>query len=170
MDAQRRRWLAATAAIATGLPLVEAAAEETAAGKVLLSVSGNVAKRPGSDSIEFDMAALEKLPQRSFFTKTPWYAQARKFTGVLLRDLLASVGGSGSMLKAMALNDYRVEIPVEDWTRNDMLVAYLLDDKPMAVRDRGPLLIIYPFDDKRELRTAVHYSRAIWQLRSLEIR
>ncbi len=40
----------------------------------------------------------------------------------------------------------------------------------MSVREKGPLVIIYPFDDKPELRDAVHYSRAIWQLRSLELK
>ena len=40
----------------------------------------------------------------------------------------------------------------------------------MAVRDKGPLVIVYPFDDRPELRTALYYGRAIWQLRSLELR
>lgn len=170
MNAQRRRWLAAAAAVASGLWQAGAQAQNAPANKVLLSIGGNVHKRPGAEAVDFDLAAIEQLPQHQFFTKTPWFAQPRKYTGVLVRDLLAAVGGSGSTLKAMALNDYRVEIPAEDWTRNDVMVAYLLDDKPMAVRERGPLLIIYPFDDRRELRTAIHYSRAVWQLRSLEIR
>jgi hypothetical protein len=38
------------------------------------------------------------------------------------------------------------------------------------VREKGPLVIIYPFDDQPELRSALRYSRAIWQLRSIEIR
>ncbi len=70
----------------------------------------------------------------------------------------------------MALNDYRVEIPVEDLVRHGAMIASQLDGKPIAVRDKGPLLIIYPFDDRPELRTAVHYSRAIWQLKGLEFR
>ena len=35
-------------------------------------------------------------------------------------------------------------------------LARLLDDKPMPVRDKGPLFIIYPFDSKPELRNAVY--------------
>ena len=141
-----------------------------AAPKVILTVTGNVQKRAGTEAIDFDMALLTKLPQTSFNTKTPWYAQPRKFTGVLLKDLLASVGGTGTTLKAMALNDYRVEIPAEDWLQHGAMLAYRLDDKPMTVREKGPLVIIYPFDERREVRTAVHYSRAVWQLRSLELR
>jgi hypothetical protein len=50
------------------------------------------------------------------------------------------------------------------------MVAYLLDDQPMPVREKGPLVIIFPFSDRPELRTAVHYSRAVWQLKGFELR
>jgi hypothetical protein len=40
----------------------------------------------------------------------------------------------------------------------------------MPVREKGPLVIIFPFSDRPELRNAVQYSRAVWQLRSLELR
>jgi hypothetical protein len=50
------------------------------------------------------------------------------------------------------------------------LVAYLLDDKPMLVRDKGPLVLIYPFDLRPDLRSAINYSRAVWQLKALELR
>jgi hypothetical protein len=50
-----------------------------------------------------------------------------------------------------------------------VLLARLLDDRPMAVRDKGPLFIIYPFDSEPALRNAVFYSRSAWQLKSLEV-
>jgi hypothetical protein len=49
------------------------------------------------------------------------------------------------------------------------MVAYRLDDQPMTVREKGPLVIIYPFDARPGLRDAVYYSRAVWQLRRLEL-
>ena len=147
-----------------------ASALEAPAGKVILTVSGNVANGNDNGNASFDLAMLQKLPQHSFSTRTPWYPQPRKFSGVLLRDLLVAVGATGGTLKAVALNDYRVDIPAEDVARYGPMVACLLDDAPMAVRDKGPLVVIYPFDDKPELRTAVHYSRAIWQLRAIEVK
>ena len=50
-----------------------------------------------------------------------------------------------------------------------LLLARLLDDKPMAVRDKGPLFIIYPFDQHEELRTALYLSRCAWQLKAIEV-
>jgi hypothetical protein len=91
-------------------------------------------------------------------------------TPVLLRELLVAVGARGKTATAIALNDYRVDIPVDEAMRHDLLVAWLLDDKPMAVRDKGPLVVIYPFDSHPELRTALNYSRAAWQLKQLDLR
>jgi hypothetical protein len=39
----------------------------------------------------------------------------------------------------------------------------------MAVRDKGPLFVVYPFDDSAALRSSVYYERSIWQLKALEI-
>lgn len=142
---------------------------EAPEGPVVLSLNGRVRQTNRGASAVFDMAMLERLPQASYSTRTPWYAQPRKFTGPLLRDVLAAAGSHGEQLRAMALNDYRVEIPVEDAQRHDVLVARLLDDKPMPVRDKGPLFIIYPFDQKSSLRSALYYSRCAWQLKAIEV-
>lgn len=167
----RRGFLGTAGAFAGwGIWPLRAHAFDAPAGKVILTITGQLQHRNAGDAAAFDMAMLEQLPQTRVTTRTPWYPQPRKFTGVLVRDLLAAVGAQGSTVNAAALNDYRVEIPRDDLERNGALLAYLLDDKPMAVRDKGPLAIIYPFDDKPELRTAVYYSRAIWQLRSLDLK
>jgi hypothetical protein len=56
-----------------------------------------------------------------------------------------------------------------DITKHKVIVARLLDDKPMAVREKGPLFVVYPFDDSATLRSSVYYERSIWQLKALDI-
>lgn len=143
---------------------------EAPQGPVVLTLSGRLRTPNAGAQAHFDMAMLERLPQVSFSTKTPWYAQPRKFTGPLLRDILMHAGASGTLLRLRALNDYRVDVPFEDAQRFDLILARLLDDVPMPVRDKGPLFAIYPFDSQPELRNAVYYSRSAWQLRSIEVR
>ena len=162
-----RRTLTLTLAAALAMP---AFALDAPAGPVVLTLTGKVSQPNAGARATFDMAMLERLPQHSFVAKTPWYAQPRKFTGPLLRDVLAAAGAQGQTLRAIALNDYVVEIPAEDAARYDVVVARLLDDKPMLVRDKGPLFIVYPFDDKPELRNALYFSRSAWQLKTIEIR
>jgi hypothetical protein len=139
-------------------------------GATVLTVTGVLTEANGSAGAEFDMAMLALLPQRVITTRTPWFDGARRFTGPRLRDVLAAAGATGRVLQATALNDYRVEIPVDDVMRHDVVLARLLDDRPMPVREKGPLFVIYPFDEKPELATQVHFSRCIWQLRSIAVR
>ena len=120
----------------------------------------------------FDMATLERMKQRSIRTATPWYNGPREFSGPLLREVLAAAGVPAQvrgMASFTALNDYRVEIPLEDAHRHDVILARLIDGKPIGVREKGPLFVMYPFDERPELRTTVYFSRCIWQLKSIEL-
>jgi hypothetical protein len=148
---------------------VQAQALDEPKERVVLSVSGKIGVKNAGEMALFDMKMLEALPQHSFTTNTPWYERPVKFTGPLLADVLAAVKASGSVVKAVALNDYEISIPVTDTTEHKVIVARLLDDKPMAVRDKGPLFVVYPFDDSAALRSSIYYERSIWQLHALEI-
>lgn len=161
--------LKAALLLAAALAATPGWALDKPSGKVVLTLSGKVEQTNSAKGATFDMAMLEKLPQHTFTTQTPWYPKPVKFTGPLLRDVLAAAGAKGQKLLAVALNDYKTEIPVDDSTRYDVVVARLLDDKPMPVREKGPLFIVYPFDTKPELRTEIYYNRAAWQLKALQV-
>lgn len=137
-------------------------------GPALLRISGLVTQPNMQQQAVFDMAMLQALPQHSFTTQTPWYAEPVKFTGPLLRDVLAAAGAKGEGITAIALNDYRTEIPFSDALKYDLIVATLLNDQPMPVREKGPLFLVYPFDSKAELQAATFYNRSAWQLRALQ--
>ena len=166
MPMRRRTLIAGTALAALSL---RARALEPPAGPAVLTVSGRLRSPNQGQQALFDMAMLERLPQHSLTERTPWYTQPRKFTGPLLRDVLAAVGGQGKQIRAVALNDYRVDIPIDDVQRHDVVLARLLDDKPMPVRDKGPLFIMYPFEMKPELRNALYFSRCVWQVKAIEL-
>lgn len=143
---------------------------EKPVGAVVLTVEGSVTQTNQGGKAQFDMRMLEQLPQHAFTTRTPWYPDAVTFTGPLLRDVIAAAGGAGSAITAVALNDYKTEIPFADVHQHVVIVARLMNNRPMAVREKGPLFIVYPFDSKAELRTELYYNRSAWQLRVLRIR
>lgn len=147
------------------------AASALTARRVVLSISGRLVQNglAGGPAL-LDQDQLAALPQHSFTTKTPWYPKPRKFTGPLLRDVLAAVGAQGETVEALALNDYKVSIPMEDIAKHPVLLARLMDDQPMPVRDKGPLFILYPFDAEPNFRSALYYSRSVWQLKALIVR
>jgi hypothetical protein len=138
-------------------------------GRVVLTVAGQIGQANRGKEAVFDMAMIEALPQHSFTTRTPWYDRPVKFTGPLLADLLAAAKAQGKTIKASAINDYTISIPLTDAQAHGVIVARLLDDQPMAVRDKGPLFVIYPFDSKAELRSSTYYERSIWQLKRISV-
>ncbi|KMN34877.1 hypothetical protein VI26_13165 [Chromobacterium sp. LK1] len=158
--------------LALAVPPLTASAAETLTkpnGKVVLLISGGISRKNQGDVAAFDMAMLSGLPQRSFSTHTPWYPGLTKFSGPLLRDVLAAVGARGKLLKAVALNDYKTDIPFEDVSRFDVILATQMNDKAMPVREKGPLFIVYPYDSREELRSELYYNRSAWQLKSLQV-
>lgn len=134
----------------------------------VLTVSGKIGVKNAGDAARFDMKMIEALPQQTFTTRTPWYDKPVKFTGPLLSDVLATVKASGKTVSAVAINDYKISIPMDD-LKHKPIVARLLNDQPMPVREKGPLFVVYPFDSSAELRNSTYYERSIWQLKALEV-
>lgn len=138
-------------------------------GEVVLTISGRIEFTNADGTARFDRAMLEALPQTSFTTGTIWTEGRSEFTGVELDDLLARVGAEGETLHAMALNDYKVDVPVSDARDGGPILAYRMDGEHMTTREKGPLWIVYPFDDNPDYRSEVIYSRSIWQLDRIQV-
>lgn len=137
--------------------------------QVILTVSGKIAVTNGDGVAEFDLAMLRALPRTSISTTTIWTVGKRRFNGVSIANLLNAVGASGSRLIAKALNDYAVEIPIQEAASNMPIIAYELDGVTMSVRNKGPLWIVYPYDSDSRYRSEKVYARSIWQLNRIEV-
>ena len=140
------------------IPLVATPIQASPMSDVLMTITTQDGSR------EYDLAALEALPQTSFKTSTIWTEGEQEFTGVLLSDLLEDAGITEGSVMATAINDYAVEIPVDEIDDIAPIVAYHLNGETMSVRDKGPLWIVYPYDLSVDYQTEINYSRSIWQL------
>jgi hypothetical protein len=137
---------------------------------VVLTVSGRITATNAGATATYDMAMLEALPGRATETETPWTKGKVKFEGPLGAALLDQLGASGTTLKITALNDYVVEVPVEDFRKWPVILATRKDGKAMPVRDKGPIFVVYPFDLDRSLYNERIFSRSAWQVKSIEVR
>jgi hypothetical protein len=146
-----------------------AAEEAKAPAKVVLTVSGNIAAND-TQKIEFDRQALEGLGMVAIETNTPWYKGPVKFEGVPLDAIMKAVGAKGEKVVAVALNDYSSEIPIEDFAKYKTILALKRDGEYMPVRDKGPLFIVYPYDENPELKSQKFYSRSVWQVSKLVVK
>lgn len=138
-------------------------------GEPILTVTGAIGVTNDGDAAVFDRAMLEGLDPVQIETETIWTDGVQTFTGVPLARLMEAVDAEGAILSATAINDYAVEIPRSDWVEDGPILAYLNNGTPMSVRDKGPLWVIYPYDDNPDYQTEVVYSRSIWQLDRIEV-
>lgn len=138
-------------------------------GEVVLSVTGAIGCTNDGAAARLDRALLESLPQRTFRTTTIWTDGVQEFTGVALADLLRSLDASGKTVIARAINDYQIDIPVDEVSEEAPIIAYRMNGAPMSIRDKGPLWIVYPFDDNPRFQSEVAYARSVWQLAQIEV-
>jgi hypothetical protein len=135
----------------------------------VLKVEGAISSPTHQALALWDSAMLDQLPVHEIKTHTPWYDEAKTFRGPLLQDVLAKVGATGKQLTITALNDYSVQVPTSDAEQYRVILARTLNGKPLSVRDKGPLFLVYPFDQYPELQNKLYYGRAIWQISAIKV-
>jgi hypothetical protein len=155
--------LTLAAAVIGALVLTIASSAQDA---VVLTIDGEI---NGGAPRDFSVRQLEAMGTATVETSTPWHNGKVRFEGVPLRRLMEHVGASGKTAAVFALNNYRTEIPLSDFTHYSVILAMKKDGTYMPVSDKGPLFIIYPFDALQELKSELFYSRAAWQVRRITI-
>tara|TARA_R110002051_G_C8769269_1_gene503231 strand:- start:167 stop:628 length:462 start_codon:yes stop_codon:yes gene_type:complete len=117
------------------------------------------------ETIEYDMAALQALPQTEYTTTNAFIDGSKVFSGPLLRDVL-KLSNSFDEKEVMmrAINNYEITLPVSDSIDYDVIIATQMDGALMSIREKGPLWLMYPFSEFPELDDSVYKGRIIWQL------
>jgi hypothetical protein len=138
-------------------------------GPVLLKVSGDITQTNHGDEAHFDYAMLAALGLHEVATHTPWTEGLIRFEGPLGRDLLKMIGAQGRKLMVKGLDGYIAEVPASDFYQHDVILALKKNGERLRVRDRGPIIIVYPFDQKPELLTEQIRFRSVWQVASIHV-
>ncbi|MFK7764536.1 MAG: oxidoreductase [Roseobacter sp.] len=162
-------WKTLICFIAAAFVASSGAALEPARGDVVLRVSGAISKTNAEDIAALDIEMLEEMGAVTFETSTIWTEGVQRFTGVELSVLLDALDAAGTQLRASAVNDYAVDIPMIDAKAGGPIVAFLRNGEEMNLRNKGPLWIVYPYDRAPEYQSELIYSRSIWQLDRIEV-
>lgn len=128
----------------------------------------HVEMQDGSE-VTLTLDVLDGLSQVEFTTSTIWTDRAITFSGVPVGAVLDYAGGTGETLRMVALNDYAIEMPIDELEETAPIVATRMDGETMSVRDKGPFWVIYPFDMDPGYDTETNYSRSVWQLSRLVV-
>ena len=128
----------------------------------------------GSAPQACDLKGLARLPAKEIVVTLPaalGLAGEHRWRGVSLRHLVEQLGGGEhSQILLTALNDYAIEIPWSDLVRYDPILAYSRDGERISIRDKGPLILIYPFGTHPQLQGQDYINRSIWQVHAVTLR
>ncbi len=152
-----------TFVLATWAAVVSADVLPPPDGPVLLTVTGQIANENVSGAAQFDRTMLRDLDWREIRTFTSFTDGEQSFAGPSLSSVLSAVGAQGAMLRAQAINDYSVPIPVEHADAHDVILAMEWNGTRMRIRDKGPIWVVYPLDEATA-ETQRFDAEMIWQL------
>ena len=148
-----------------GSVLIALGASGAVAQEVLLTLTGDVA----GGEVKLTRADLDALEWHEIATSTTVTDGQPVFRGVLMRDILDRAEANGDTVMARALNDYVIDIPMDDFHEFDVIAALYMEGIALTPRDKGPVWIVYPRDDHGVLADIRYDMRWVWQLSALHV-
>jgi hypothetical protein len=124
-----------------------------------------VGAAPGKVLTLDDLKAMGKTEIK---TSTPWTEGEQTFVGVSGAQLVAALKAKGETVSAFANNDYNVIIPLAVFSDSTTLIAYEHNGKPMPVSDKGPMWIVFPYDQDTKFVSEAYKGYSIWGLLRVE--
>jgi hypothetical protein len=95
-------------------------------------------------ALGLDYATLLALPQYEVETDYPSGGLIRRFSGPLLRDVLALAGPAGDAVVVTALDGYQRTLTLDQLDRHDVILALELEGRPLPVGGFGPAMLVWP--------------------------
>jgi hypothetical protein len=140
-------------------------------GDVVLTVTGAVGTTNYDNKILMDLATIESVGLVEYEVVDPFENRKRLFRGVLMRELLNlwQVPATATTLDMVALNDYRVDVPIAIMRERPLLFALQADGAYMRPDYRGPAMLVFPYGYykfKRPLSDAYW----IWQIKAITVK
>jgi hypothetical protein len=136
----------------------------------ILTIAGLIQHGNNQGAADFDLKMLQALPQHTIVTRHPWVETRHHYKGPRVAEVLELAGAQSSKLTLVALNNYEVEIDFSDIEKFEPILAWSDNDRPMRVRDKGPLWLMLPIDDHPELLQMPYSDFMIWQLRRIIVK
>lgn len=136
-----------------------------AAQDIVLTVQAGESGR----SVTFTDAELMALPQESFETETIWTEGEITFSGPSLKAVLEHANLASGDVELYAINDYSILLPLAKIEDGAPIIASRINGAPFSVREKGPLWIVFPYDDEPKYNTEEYFALSVWQLNRLNV-
>lgn len=138
------------------LPASAATASEEGEPVLTLTVAGK--------SVEISLADIEKLPMAQTTLTTNWGVNGT-WQGVLLADVLDANGlGKADEVHLLAMDDYAIDIKVQEIRSEKAFLATRFNGKPIEPDDKGPLMLLWPGNAEAVLNGTASVANWIWSI------
>lgn len=141
-------------------------------GPVLLTVTGDFPNKTDAFGAEFDREMLNSLQWGAIKTRTNWHKGLHLFEGPSGKSFAEALGlkpDTKLMFRVTALNGYEADVPVSDFFETGLILAMKRDGAIMTVRNKGPLFIIYPYDDNPQFNEDEYHIRSVWHIQKIHV-
>lgn len=99
----------------------------------------------------FTFSGLSAMAQTDITVTYPEGGEPQRFTGPLVRDVLAAAGAEGELAIVSAFDGYQREIPAARFDGHDVILALTRNGEPLAIGGFGPAILVWPRDDDAAL-------------------
>ena len=119
---------------------------------------------------QFSREQLLLLPQKEISTSLPWLDGELVYSGVALQTVLETKDLTmASQVTFVALNDYKIAVPKEDFDDYQPIIAIKQNGQFMSVREKGPYWLIYPLSSTPDIDNTDFHAKMIWQIRDIHL-
>jgi hypothetical protein len=141
-------------------------------GEVVLTIDGNISQTNVGNSLQLDMATLEKIGVVQYDVNDPFVKEKITYSGVLLSEILKAAGAdaSATTLTLRALDDYSTDMNITDADKWPILVATRANGEYMAIDKNGPLISVFPFDDFPEIDHLTYDALWVWSMHEITVK
>ena len=125
----------------------------------------------GATTMAFSRNDLAAIEQTAFETTAPFMTTPRRMEGPSIAALLRAFDPNKTFerVEIAALDAYLVEAEVSSLVADGAILAIRQDGAFLPVADKGPALLIFPFDDRPALQDKRHYGLCIWQIAEIRV-
>ncbi|MFN8489561.1 MAG: hypothetical protein U0350_18400 [Caldilineaceae bacterium] len=137
---------------------------------IILTVTGKIGAKNQGDQIVMDRPTLEAVGTAEYAISDPFENRQIVYRGILMRDLLKlwQVDKNAQTLHLVAINDYTIDVPVQEMQEYPVLFALQADGQYMQPNYHGPAMLIYPLDSYK-LDPVATMKKLIWQIKTIDV-
>lgn len=117
----------------------------------------------------FSQQDILALSDQEVVTETPWTDGTLTFRGAPLAAVLAEVGIEQGWVNARGLNNYSINLPVNQVLAAHAFLAVHMNGELMRIKDKGPFWIVFPWSEHPDLLTRDVRAWSVWQLQALSV-